>query len=278
MEQTGGENRGTDGEITPAVSSQPMAPAPVHSLKFNYDATTPMVNISLAIYPSPKPVIIDEGGKEAPSIVEEEPKVVYSGIHGGGFNQVFQLPSESALDLSSAISPIPPPTESTTALNGEDDKNLPHRETASEDTNRSSVDRSMANLNIAQPDLATVPELQQANEDSAERRPRRFGIFSRRGNREPDPEAGQIELQNRVTEEAEEEKKPKEPEMGMRLLIRIEAVGPEGQALRRRNAQLTHILITGMWVPDAGSTAPPGQNGKRVWVVKVVRREAVVSY
>lgn len=51
-----------------------------------------------------------------------------------------------------------------------------------------------------------------------------------------------------------------------------------GEALKRRNAQLTHILINGMWVPEAGSTAGPAQAGKRVWVVKVVRREAIVSY
>lgn len=50
-----------------------------------------------------------------------------------------------------------------------------------------------------------------------------------------------------------------------------------GQPIKRRNAQLTHILVTGMWSPDASSTAPVGQAGKRVWVVKVVRREAVVS-
>jgi hypothetical protein len=47
--------------------------------------------------------------------------------------------------------------------------------------------------------------------------------------------------------------------------------------LRRRNAQLTHILITGMWGPDTAGSAALGA-GKRVWVVKVVRREAIVSY
>ncbi|KAK1925692.1 hypothetical protein DB88DRAFT_484774 [Papiliotrema laurentii] len=272
-------------DISAASTSRPtsMVPTPpLHSLKFNYDAMTPLVNISLSIYPTPPPVIVDENGKEAPSIVEQEPKTVYSGVHGGGFNQTFQLPAEAALDLSSAITPMSPASnDSAVALSGEDEKlNGPGgRDTQSEDTHRSSVDRAMGNLNIAQPDLATVPELQQTPAEHAEdRRPRRFGIFPRRGHRESDPEQGQIELQNRTQEAHEAEKeKPKEPEMGLRLLIRIEAVGPEGQALKRRNAQLTHILITGMWVPDAGSTAPPGQNGKRVWIVKVVRREAVIG-
>ena len=32
-----------------------------------------------------------------------------------------------------------------------------------------------------------------------------------------------------------------------------------------------------MWVADAGSPTGPAQAGKQVWIVKVVRREAVVS-
>lgn len=266
-----------EGDIAPANDSRrdSLPPAPLHTLKFNYDATTPLVNISIQVYPSPPPPVEEIEGKEAPSIVEADPKTVYSGVHGGGFNQVFQLPAEAALDLSSAISPMPPiSSNSALALAGVDEKNAMH----SEDTNRSSVERSMGNMQLAQPDLATVPELQPASESGEDRRPRRFGIFPRRGNRESDVEAGQIEMQNRATQEEKAADKSKEPEMGMRLLIRIEAIGPEGQSLKRRNAQLTHILITGMWVPDAGSTAGPGQNGKRVWVVKVVRREAVVCF
>ena len=207
--------------------------APLYSLKFNYDATTPLVNISLLVYPSPPPALEEIDGKEAPSIVEADPKTVYSGVHGGGFNQVFQLPSEAALDLSSAIAPAPANSnDANAALNGEEEKNIGNitRESQSEDTTRSSLDNSMAQLHVAQPDLPTVPEASQAPNDPAqERRPRRFGLFPRRGNRETDLEAGQIELQNRQTEESkEEEQKTKEPELGMRLLIRIEAVGPEG--------------------------------------------------
>jgi hypothetical protein len=121
------------------------------------------------------------------------------------------------------------------------------------------------------PDLPTVPEGTQAQEE--ERPRRRFGLFGRR-QRQEDIESAPIEMSNR-TEEVEEEA-IKEPERGMRLLIRIEALGPTGDALKRQNAQLTHILISGMWIPDAGSSTGEGQ-GKRVWVVKVVRREAIVS-
>ena len=157
----------------------------------------------------------------------------------------------------------------------------------------------MGNLQIT-PALATVPEVGSGNNGmhpvtaTAQRPARRFGIFPRR-NRDLDLEAGQIELAERANDSGTDiQKEAKEQEKGMRLLIRIEALGAEredsrihgvmtdmsyrtGEALKRRNAQLTHILINGMWVADAGSTNTDGQAGKQVWVVKVVRREAVVG-
>jgi hypothetical protein len=269
---------------------------PLHLLRFSYDATTPLVSITLSIHPTPAPAV---DGQEVP---HEEVKTVYSGVHEGGFNQVFTLPSEAAIDLSSTIAPMPTPEE---AENGaQEEKKGANVESSlvreSEDTTRSSIDRSTAmhHRNSTQPELATVPELAPADPESAEPRRqggRRFGLF-RRNNREPDVEQGQIELENRPTEgnaeEKEEQEKDKDAERGMRLLIKIEAVGPEGESysvptiyhrltgsgasLKRRNAQLTHILINGTWVPEPGSTAGPGQAGKQVWVIRVVRREAVV--
>lgn len=230
-------------EITPADDSQPSTAAalasvpsaqpPLHLLKFNYDATTPLVHISLSIHPAP---VVHEEGAE---VVEEPIKVVYSGVHEGGFNQTFNLPAEAAIDLSSTIAPMPTHDESAGAEGENKDATVegahetsPVRE--SEDTTRSSIDRSTAmhHRNSTQPELATVPELAQANTDAEPRRAgRRFGIF-RRGNREADVEQGQIELENRQAENTEEkstDEHDKDAERGMRLLIKIEAVGPEGE-------------------------------------------------
>lgn len=245
-----------------------LSSVPLHLLKFNYDATTPEVHISLLVYPSPSTII---EGKE--SIAEEEVKTVYSGVHPGGFNQVFQLPASSALDLSSAVAPLP--TESQISFGDSKQRDV------SMDSNASSVTQSMAGMQLGHSSL--VPELPTVHEGGGpatpaqdEDRPRRrFGIFGRRQRAEDEEAANApIEMSNRTEEVAEEE--IKEPERGMRLLIRIEALGPTGDALKRQNAQLTHILISGMWIPDAGSSVTQG-GGKRVWVVKVVRREAVVS-
>lgn len=249
--------------------------APLHLLKFNYDATTPEVHISISVHPSPVPAV---EGKE--SIQEEEVKTVYSGVHSGGFNQVFQLPASSALDLSPAIAPMP--SSESTASFAEGNKEM---RDVSLDTNASSVTQSMHNMQLGPgsmiPELPTVPEGSQAAANpsgSEEERPRRrFGIFPRR-QRPEDVESAPIEMSNRTEDANESQDEVKEPERGMRLLIRIEALGPTGDALKRQNAQLTHILVTGMWVPDAGSSTNAAQGtGKRVWVIKVVRREAVVS-
>ncbi|ORX40170.1 hypothetical protein BD324DRAFT_263320 [Kockovaella imperatae] len=253
------------------TSNQPLQ-QPLHVLKFNYDATTPLVNITLSICPAPPPAIESPDGKSIPSLAEEEPRVIYTGTHQGGFNQVFNLAPESALDLSSAIAPAPGShAESQISL----DKNLvsdPTRTSTDIETGMQTISLSGA----GQPDLATVPEVpSQANGNARERANssgRRFGLFGRR-NRQTDPETGGIEMENREDERAEENQ---DLDKGLRLLIRLEGVGAEGAPLKRRNAQLTHILISGMWSPDTASTNPIGQH-KQVWVVKVVRREALIG-
>ena len=234
-----------DGDIA-AADSRPASmvqAAPLHLLKFNYDATTPLVNISLSIHPNQK---TDDGKGSA---LEEDIKLVYRGTHEGGFNQVFSLPAQAALDLSDAIaSPSAQiANESASILDG-DGKSAGNthilpvaRQSHSEDTNRSSLERSMGNMHVegaTQPDLATVPEVGGLNTTSdaqttpqeSTRTPRRFSIFARR-QREPDvEEAAQIEMTNRAENTAENQaKEHKEPENGMRLLIKIEAVGPEGE-------------------------------------------------
>lgn len=282
-----------DGDVTPGTDSQVslVHHVPRHLLKFNYDATAPLVRISLSVHPLPT---YDPEGKA--SIAEADIKIVYSGVHLGGFNQLFTLPAHAALDLTDAIAPLvaPVPDGLNRSIETNDAQSAANVTTPavvwgsqSEDTNHSSLDRSMDNMQLSgatEPDLATVPEggipngsSTPAQSQGSARTPRRFGIFPRR-QREPDVEFGQIEMSDRPADvEGEKQGEVKGPERGMRLLIKIEALGDEGQDLKRRNAQLTHILTTGIWSPDAGSTNPVGQYGKRVWVIKVVRREAVIG-
>lgn len=224
--------------------------APLHILKFSYDAMTPQVRVTLSLYPSPPEV--------------GEPRVLYTGLQPGGFNQKFSLPTSAALDLSPAIAPV----------EEEDDEKMKTDRPGSEDTNRSSLERAHSS---AQPDLTVIPELNGNGTGTTEPAPRRFGLFRR--HREVDVEAaaaaghsagaGAIEMTPQ-----EKPEQPKE-EHGMRLLIRLEAVGPEGA---RRNAQLTHMLVTGSGgEAEAGAEGGAVAEGKRVWVVKVVRREAQIG-
>lgn len=220
--------------------------APLHILKFSYDAMTPQVRVTLSLYPTPT------GSSEALA----EPRVLYTGLQPGGFNQKFSLPTTAALDLSPALAPVE---------EEDDDDVKPKDRPASEDTTRSSIERAQSSQ--VQPEVNVIPELTGPAQQH-----RRFGLFGRR-HRELDVEAaaaaghsagaGAIEM---TPQQAPEEEKKDEPEHGMRLLIRLEAVGPSGA---RRNAQLTHMLVSGSGGED--------ENDKRVWVVKVVRREAQIG-
>lgn len=229
--------------------------APLHILKFSYDAMTPQVRVTLSLYPTPS----------ASSDALTEPRILYTGLQPGGFNQKFSLPTTAALDLSPALAPVE---------EEDDDDVKPKDRPASEDTTRSSIERAQSS---APPDLNVIPELNGPPQHHQEHR--RFGLFGRR-HRELDVEAaaaaghsagaGAIEM----TPQTQPEEEKKEEEHGMRLLIRLEAVGPSGS---RRNAQLTHMLVSGSGGegPEAGSGS--GETEKRVWVVKVVRREAQIG-
>lgn len=310
LQQLEEPSRSSIDEITPGnprPSSLAGANPPRHVLKFNYDATTPHVTITLSVYPTPEPSAAD--GKIS---VDLSPEIVYRGTHPGGFNQQFSLPSDYALDLASAVAPLPTTVgESAITLDQVNDKNmsmnavntLPRTSIQSEDTNRSSMEGQMGNLQInesTQPELETVPEGRSVEGERQSGRTGRLAGLFRRGQREPDVEEAMEMTQQRereaaaAEEEKKEEEKEKEPEKGMRVLIRIEALGPEGQSIRwitkhqqlinnlgqaltRRNAQLTHILITGTWSTETSATNPGQTQAKRVWIVKVVRREAVIG-
>ncbi|WWC62456.1 uncharacterized protein I303_105052 [Kwoniella dejecticola CBS 10117] len=273
-------------------SAQIIQTTPLHTLNFKYDATTPMVRVQLEIYPTPKDPLalarlsLSEEGESvgAKEVVEDhEPKIIYSGLHPGGFNQGFTLPYSSALDLSDAIIPI---EEQQAQEQAQQDAAAAAAATPTETDGTN---------NEAQ--ATGVPEPVTTPPEEGGSRWRR-GLFRR--NREEDVEnAAAIEMTNRANGAATaataagqagegeangEAQKKKEIEKGMRLLIRIDGVGPEGQALPRKNAQLTHILISGTWVSDNNAsttdttqTIPSGPAGKRVWVVKVARREAVIG-
>ncbi|WVQ80713.1 hypothetical protein IAT38_002818 [Cryptococcus sp. DSM 104549] len=257
----------TPAPVSPTSASHYPSP-PLHILKFAYDATTPCVRVTLEVYPTPQPAV---EGKE--SIVEDhEPRVVYSGLHEGGFNQMFELPREAAMDLSSAINA--PPEEAVE----DDEKEGKEAPAEGEYPPPPGVPPLPRQPGVPAPVDAEPDRFQD------EQPRRRFGLFGRR-NREEDIESqlAQIEMTNQINglnpdAEAAEKEEKKEIEQGMRILIKIDGVGPEGEPLKRRNAQLTHILINGTWVADNNASADAGQApGKRVWVVKVARREAVIG-
>ncbi|WVN88751.1 uncharacterized protein L203_103964 [Cryptococcus depauperatus CBS 7841] len=235
---------------------------PLHTLKFTYDATAPSVVIRLHLFPTPCPII---SGKE--SIMSEhdhEPKVIYQGVHEGGFGKVFELPKEHGIDLNEAIQ-VPKEEQ-----NDNNKEQQPHQV-----------------QNTEGPSGLNTVESQDTQITQAQTEPlrRRFNLF-RRNRAGSEESAAQIEMTNQTHVQGDDgngdddsqngNKEVKEIEQGMRLLIQIDAAGPEGEPLKRRNAQLTHILVTGTWISDSHAISPQ-PSGRRVWVIKVARREAVIG-
>lgn len=201
-----------DGQPSSSVPHEPspVAPTPLHLLKFKYDATASNVAITLTLHATP-----GQGPVQGP-------REIYYGIHPGGFNQSFALPPTHAIDLSPACAPL---------------ETVQDDEYAKFPPKLSSTDSEIADDPLRNaPTLDAAPAPTQAAVPPPEpTRGRRFGgLLGRRRDETPTPaqlEAGTgIELEN-VPEnreaEAAVEVKPK-VERGMRILIRIEALGESG--------------------------------------------------
>lgn len=139
--------------------------------------------------------------------------MLYEGLHPGGFGQVFELPKEFAIDLRSAIQM---PAE-------EKEEGGDHGKKGALTADHDQT------VQIHQLDSRT-----QSQQDNSGRR--RFGLF--RSNRADSSghEESQIEMTNQPHDgqgqnEGEEKEEKKTIEQGMRVLIRIDGVGPQGRSI-----------------------------------------------
>jgi hypothetical protein len=272
-----------------------------HILSFLYDALTPLVRVTLSLHPHPS--------------LPQKPIVLYQGQHEGGFGKVFRLPEEYALDLAAAVERARAASlDDGSTDDGKDHKEAAAH--ANSQAGAEAHIPTVAAANNAPRDATAAQAAPQAQPSPATTNShRRFPFFGGRSHRrrEADIEAqilaeasgntfladqranGEaIELQDTSgspNENLQEEQKADEE--GMRVLITLDALtaldadtAPSGQTLPNPNSQLTHILIMGMTastVPAEGDSEPaeggssPEANQRRVWVIKVVRREAVVS-
>ncbi len=290
-----------------------------HVLTFSYDASTPYVRITLSLHPHPS--------------LAQKPIVLYQGQHDGGFAKTFRLPEDQALDLAGAIEKAR--SASLDEGSTDDGKDLKDHAppTSAVELQAPASEGATSNVQAQTVVDASQTGIMQAQTSPAaiNSRRRRFPFLHSRArrNQEADIEAqilaeasgntflanqrangDVIEMQaaSRPTgEHTLEDEKTEED--GMRVLITIDAVGPDGtlgdallprdgnvrpnapcllgHALASPNSQLTHILIMGMTTSTAHETgtAAEGTEGhsaaeathRRLWVIKVVRREAIVS-
>jgi hypothetical protein len=213
-----------DDQVSSTVSLTPIgvAPTPLHLLKFKYDATAPNVAITLTLHSTPT-----HDGRAVGT-----PREIYYGVHPGGFNQAFNLDPSHAIDLSPACAPLPSEEEE------DDTKVQPKLSSTDSEINGDTLRNTQV--------LETTPIPASTPTPAAASSGRRFGgLLGRRRNDEPTPaqlEAGAgIEMQNVQPEGEAVQEKPK-PERGMRVLIRIEALGVSGMSCARQI--ILHVLTS----------------------------------
>jgi len=281
-----------------------------HVLRFNYDCSAPRVQISVSIHPrfmnNGTPRIIftcnKEGGfgkgwelphenaldigqaMEDEKRAEEElmsaaKKLDGEGSEGSDGDDDIKKPAY--VRRTTANSTVPPEvaTMSAQALI----ENQPQHRTF---LNR--VLRQRRNNDLEQGIIADIRR--QQGGDAVEMRP-----------------VGQ-DGANASTGQANEAAVAEEPlreEEGLRVIIRLDALNEDNSALNVTNAQATHVLLAGATVGGPATASRPAINGntggsaladlpeegpegndeaeqavgelKRVWFIKVVRREAIVS-
>lgn len=76
--------------------------------------------------------------------------------------------------------------------------------------------------------------------------------------------------------ESEKDAKDEEPDVGVKVVIRLAALDEDGHELPSANEQVTYLHVVRFGPPPPEVDGQPVED-KRPWVVKVVKREAIVS-
>lgn len=266
-----------------------------HTLKFTYDASTPLVKISLTVYPR-----YSNNGKA---------REVYTTTAPGGFGQVWELPIENAFDIGQAMEDEKRAEEETMLATRKLEGEGSDGSDAEEDHRvKTPTIQPPAPVAVATPEFPNLTNTEgRTMMDRFRRRPRHNdveeGIIAdiRRQQAGEAVEMGPvgpdavIDRNNAQEQEVEEVKE----EEGMRIIIRLDSLTEQGQLLSTINAQATHVLLTGTTLGGPGNVsktaiatataegetssavddreqAPSGI--KKVWYIKVVRREAIIGH
>lgn len=223
-----------------------------HALEFEYDCDAPKCGILVHVVLSPEHP--EAQSKDAPS-----PMSVFETTTEGGFGRKLGLddgamlelgryepnsaPAPSAQETAPAAAPSAPPAEGTASVPVRPPAGGPDRR-----SKRFSFHlRRRANRAVAGPALAVV-----------------------------DAEAAAPTTEEGIAKDAASTKE-NEDDLGVKVTIRLAALDEDGKELTSPNEQVTYLHVVRFGAPPVVVEGTDTEEDTRPWVVKVVKREAVVS-
>ncbi|PCH35206.1 hypothetical protein WOLCODRAFT_139803 [Wolfiporia cocos MD-104 SS10] len=231
-------------EIAPSDDPDHVDSQHHHGLEFEYDCDAPKCGISVHVLLDPKHRLADK-----PDASGLSKFLVFEAVVEGGFGKVLKLEDGALLELGRfEHGPDAPekdsPGESSSAPDAEgahiaEEAHAKNRKRFTHFTFRKKGhDRS-----VAGPALAVVDAETHA----------------------PAAEGGDAKAA-----------KDEEPDLGVRVIIRLAALDEEGKELSSVNEQVTYLHIVRFGSPPTAVDGEPVED-KRPWVVKVVKREATIG-
>lgn len=216
-----------------------------HALEFEYDCDAPKCGISVHVVLSPEHP--EAQSKDGPS-----PVLVFETTTDGGFGRKLGLDDGAVLELGrlepraapaeeSAAAPSAPALESTASGPVRPPAGVPDRR-----SKRFSFHLRRRNHAVAGPALAVVdaetaaPTAEDATKDTASA-------------------------------------KESDEEQGVKVTIRLSALDEDSKELGSPNEQVTYLHVVRFGAPPVAVEGTDPEEDTRPWVVKVVKREAVVS-
>lgn len=282
-----------------------------HTLRFKYDASCPLVRITISVHPR-----FSNHGQS---------RTITTSTVPGGFGKSWEIPPEHAIDIGQAILDEKRAEQEhkqqqqqldgdgSEGSDGDDELKKPgyggmdsspvvprinRTATAAPAT---ALANSSSTTAVDSTASAAAPDQPKKGFFDRLKRNKRPNVDLEQGNggqasggadvvemqtvtpatHEPPAVAATTTTANETPDESAQE------EQGIRLVVRLDALRSDGSSLAVTNAQATHVLLGGMTVGEhaAQSGDPAGassdQHGadeeKRIWFIKVVRREAIVS-
>ncbi|TFY56160.1 hypothetical protein EVG20_g9039 [Dentipellis fragilis] len=226
-----------------------------HALEFEYDCDAPKCGVYVDVILTPEQCRSGNFGTKTSHIT------VYESVFEGGFGKLLTLEDGAMLELgrfennphSTPSSPRDPAYSSPIPDKLPTHSELPELHANSSDNSGTAT-----------------PEHQPQERE----RRRRFTAlhFRRRTQNRSVSGPALVVVDAEPVEGEKSPEKSEQPEEGVRVLIRIVALGEDGRGLAAANEQKTYLHVVRF-----GPVAAEGEDDTRPWVVKVVKREATIG-